>query len=861
MKKDRDDDLAAELNAHLAAHIDDNIRAGMAPAEARRSALLKLGGTMQTTERVRDAASMQWLDEARLDLRHTFRSLRRAPGFALAAIAVIALGIAATTAAFAVLDHVLLRPLPFPQADRLVRIYQSDLARGMTRIEASPPNFEDWRSGSRSFSGVASFLFGNYANLLANGEPRQIDTATLDADVLTVLGVQPLVGRGFMATDMRDNFLGVVLLGYDFAISTFGSPAAALNRTINLDNRARTVIGVMPAGFSFPSREPKLWMPMPPVTLLGQSRTNLLLNVVGRLQPGVSITQAQADMNVMAERLRRAYPKDNAGVSISVVDMRDVVSPQARMLIWTVFAAALCLLLIVCTNLTNLLLARAVARRQEIAIRVAIGAGSWRILRQMLTESVLLASAGGVLGAGLAMAAVPLIARIVPNVLPVSGEPAVDVRVLAFAALVTVITCLAVGVMPALKSSRTVNVQLLRVRAGLPVARLRSVLVIAEIAATVTLLVAGGLLVKAMWRVQSVDPGFNANGVLTLRTNLSFLKYPDSTSRRSFYTRVLTGTQALPGVVSVGYTTGLPLVLGGGITVVTVPGVVDDPATAPRASVRFVTPDYLATMHIPLRHGRLVDGRDTAGTPSVVVISESLARRLWPNQDPIGRQITIFNHTRTVVGVAGDIIVRGLERTSEPQLYMSPEQLAPFSIFYSPRDLVVRTSNNAMALAPDIRKIIHDADPEQPISDLRLFDDVVAEQTASRRDQVLVLGLFAAVAFLLAAIGIYGLLSYTVQARTQEVGLRVALGAQPSTIARMFLAQGVALSLAGIAVGLATALAGSRLMASLLYGVSSRDPGVFVGAAVALLTIALLACWLPARRAAAVDPLVALRAE
>jgi ABC-type antimicrobial peptide transport system permease subunit len=259
-------------------------------------------------------------------------------------------------------------------------------------------------------------------------------------------------------------FLGVVLLGYDFAVSTFGSPAAALNRTINLDNRARTVIGVMPAGFSFPSREPKLWMPMPPVTLLGQSRTNLLLNVVGRLQPGVSITQAQADMNVMAERLRRAYPKDNAGVSISVVDMRDVVSRQARMLIWTVFAAALCLLLIVCTNLTNLLLARAVARRQEIAIRVAIGAGSWRILRQMLTESVLLASAGGVLGAGLAMAAVPLIARIVPNVLPVSGEPVVDVRVLAFAALVTVITCLAVGVMPALKSSRAVDVQLLRVR-------------------------------------------------------------------------------------------------------------------------------------------------------------------------------------------------------------------------------------------------------------------------------------------------------------------------------------------------------------------------------------------------------------
>jgi predicted permease len=860
MTKRRDEDLAAELDAHLSAHVADNLRAGMTPDEARRSALLTLGGTMQTTELVRDAGSMQWLDDARLDLRHSLRSLRRAPGFALTAGAVIALGIAATTAAFTLLDYVLLRPLPFPQPDRLVRIFQSDLARGVPRIEASPPNFTDWQSGAASFSAMASFLYNNSTNLLGSGEPRQVEAATFDPDVLTVLGVQPMVGRGFTAADQRDNFLGVVLLSYDFAVSMFGSPAAALNRTLNLDNRARTVIGVMPQGFSFPSRGPVLWMPMPPFDLLGQSRTNLLLNVVARLRPGVSLGQAQAETNVVADRLQRAYPRDNAGVSVSVVDMRDVVSPQARMLIWTVFGAALCLLLIVCTNLTNLLLARAVARRQEIAIRIAIGAGSWRILRQMLTESAVLASAGGLLGAGLAMAAVPLMARIVPNVLPVSGEPAVDVRVLVFAALVTAITCLAVGVMPALRSS-TVDAQMLRVRAGQPVGRLRSVLVVAEVAATVALLVAGGLLVKAMWRVQGVDLGFNASGVLTARTNLPFLKYSDYASRRGFYNRVLTGTRALPGVVSAGYTTGLPLVLGGSVMMVTVPGIADDPAQAPRASVRFVSPGYFATMRIPLRRGRLVDERDTAATPPAVVISEGLGRRLWPDQDPIGRQITIFNHTRTVVGIAGDIVVRGLERTSEPQLYMSPDQLAPFSIFYAPRDLVVRASNDAMALGPDIRRIVHDADPEQPISNLQLFDDIVAQQTASRHDQLLVLGLFAAVAFLLAAIGIYGLLSYTVQARTQEVGVRVALGARPATIARMFLAQGVGLGLAGIAVGVPMAYEAARAISTLLFGLKPSDPPVYMMAIglAAVMTVASTVA--PAARAATLDPLTALRAE
>jgi predicted permease len=857
----RDDvDFADELNSHLQAHMDDNLRAGMPPEEARRAARLALGGVAQAQELHRGLRSLSWLDEAWEDLRYARRTLRRSPGFTATAVAVIALGIGAATASFTILDYTLLRPLPFPEPNGLVRIYQSDLARGMSRIEASPPNFTDWRAGSASFSAMASFLFNNPMTLLGDGEPRQIEAATFDADVLRVLGVQPLVGRGFTAADER-NFLDVALLSHDFAVTMFGSPSAALNRTITLDNRSRTVVGVMPRGFAFPSRDPVLWVPMMPVSILGQSRTNLLLNVVARLRPGVSIGQAQSEMNVMADRLQRAYPKDNAGVTVAVVDMRDVVLPQARMLVWTVFAAAFCLLLIVCTNLTNLLLARAVARRQEIAVRAAIGAGVWRLVKQMLTESALLAAVGGLLGSAFAIGAVPLVARIVPNVLPVSVAPAVDLRVLAFAVAITIVTCLAVGVVPALRSSRTADAQSLRARGGEPVGRLRSALVLAEVAATVILLVGGGLLVKAMWRVQSVDLGFHADGVLTLRTNLSFLKYPNYDGRRGFYDRVLSETRALPGVVSVGYTTGLPLVLGAGISVVFVPGVVDDPATAPRASIRFVSPDYFATMGIPLRRGRFVDGRDTATTTPVAVISEGLARRLWPGQDPIGRRFVTNNHTRTVVGVTGDIVVRGLERTSEPQLYFSPEQLAPFGIFYAPRDLVVRASGDAMALAPAIRRIVHDVDPELPITNLRLFDDIVTGQTAPRRDQLIVLGSFAAMAFLLAAVGIHGLLSYTVQSRTREVGVRIALGAAPRIIVKMFLQQGVVLGVMGVVVAVPLAYAAGRAMNALLFGLSAAEPSVYLIAGGVALAMTIASSVTPALRAAGIDPAITIRNE
>jgi putative ABC transport system permease protein len=605
---------------------------------------------------------------------------------------------------------------------------------------------------------------------------------------------------------------------------------------------------------------------MPSFDRLGMVRTNLLLNVVARLRPGVSIGQARGDMKLIAAQLRRAYPTDNAGVSISVVDLHNLVSPQSRMLVVTIFGAAFCLLVIVCTNVANLLLARAVARRHEIAVRVALGAGSWRLIKQLLTESALLAMVGGIAGAAMAVGAVPLIARLVPDVLPVAAAPAVDARILLFAGLLTFCTSIAVGVVPALRPWRTGDPQSLRSRvAPASTGRLRSALVVTEIAATATLLVAAGLLVKALWRVQSVDVGFHAHGVLTLRTNLPTLfpgtKYRDALAREEFYTHVLAGTRALPGVVSAAYTTGLPLVLGAGVMPVTSPGVESNPATPPRASIRFVTPEYFATLRIPLRRGRFIDERDSVNAPLAVTISESLAQRLWPGQDPIGRQITVFDSTRTVVGVAGEVVVRGLERSSEPQIYFSVWQHVPFSPFYAPRDLVVRADVNARSLVPAIRRIIHNADPDQPISDVRLFDDIVALQTASRREQIVVLGLFAGFASVLAAVGLYGLVSYAVSARTQEVGVRVALGARRGTIVRLFLQEGIALGFVGIVIAMPLAYAGGRAITALLFGVSAADPAVYLIAAGLAAIMTLTSTLVPALRAANINPAISVRAE
>ncbi|MBZ5633367.1 MAG: ABC transporter permease [Acidobacteriia bacterium] len=788
------------------------------------------------------------------DLHWTFRVLRQSPGFTLTAITVISLGIGANTAAFTLLNHVFLRPLPFAHPEQLVTVYQTDIPNHNPRTGATPPNFVDWRAMNHSFSSMGAYIgILTPMNLSGQGDPVRLDAATVSFDVFKTLGVQPMAGRSFTAEDDLPGGASAILSNHT-AEGLFGSAAGAVGRTVRLDGQPFNIIGVMPPGFAFPWRDTHLWLSLKS----WDNRGNRMLSVIGRLRPEVSLTQARADLEVIARQLERAFPKDNAGVGIGMLELREDTSPQARILVIAVSAGAFCLMLIACTNLANLLFARAMVRKQEIAVRIAIGAARERVLRQLLTESMVLGIVGGALGLVLAMLATPSLTILVPGSLPIGGIPEVDWRVFAFAAALTLATSIAFGAGPALRSSRNVDLNALRSRSasGSRTDRLRAALVLAEVACTVTLLIGAGLLLKAMWRVQAVDPGFRAEGVLTLRTALPIATPPDR--RDQFYSRILTEARRLPGVTSAAYISFLPMTATYGNFVVTVPGVTMAEET--RAHTRFITSDYFKTLGIPLLRGRDVSERDNSTAPKVAVVSQFLAQRLWPGQDPVGREMTLGSNW-TVVGVVGDVAVRGLESSSLPQAYFPSGQVPPSLAFYAPKDLAIHASGDPASLASALRQIIRRANPEQAVSDVQLLEDILASQTASRRAQLRVLVTFAGVAFLLAAVGIHGLLSFAVTSRTREVGVRIALGAARGDILGMFLRQGLVLGSAGIAVALPLAYLAARSMTSLLFGVQPNDPLIYASAALLALLMTVAGSLRPSLRAASVDPALTIRAE
>jgi putative ABC transport system permease protein len=546
--------------------------------------------------------------------------------------------------------------------------------------------------------------------------------------------------------------------------------------------------------------------------------------------------------------------------------LRDEVAPQARSLLWILVAAAASLLLIACTNLANLLLTRGLARQKEFAVRAALGAGRQRLVRQLFTEHALLAACGGVAGGGIALAGIPTLVRLVPTTLPASEAPAVDVRLLTFAMVTTILTAIAFGVVPAWRISRQSDVRALHdgVRAGTArrTALLRSSLVIAQVSLSVLLLVGCGLLLKAMLRVQNIDPGFRADGVLTLRTTLPVKKYELVRLRHQFFTRVIDGVQALPGVTSAAYVSGLPMVQRGGIWVVNVVGFEQLPGEERLAGLRLVTPRFFETLGIPLRSGRDFTEADNQSSLPVAVVSESFARQYWPGQNALGRQFKIRGIDWTIIGIVGDVRFRGLERRNEPQMYMAEQQMPDRGLSaYVPRDLVVKSERSLETLLPEIRSIIASADPQQPISNVQTMVTVVSDETAPRRVQVRVLGAFAAIAFLLAGIGLHGLLSYSVSQSSREIGLRMALGAERRTILAMVMRRGLQLALAGVLTGGVLALAAGRWLQALLAGVSPTDLASFGGAVVLAFAITALGSLLPALRAIRVNPLQVMRAD
>jgi predicted permease len=797
----------------------------------------------------------------RQDLVYAARSLRRTPGFAIAAILVVALGVGANTAVFSIADLVFLRPLPYAESDRLVKLWEAT-PDGSSTNNVSPANYRDWRASTTSFSGMAAYTL-RPANLVGVGEPRRLELARVTAELMPVMGVAPAIGRRFEAVDVATG--PCVVLSDGLWHSHFGGDPRVIGTTVRLDDVAHTVVGVMPPSFQFPDRSVEAWTSLAFRDQDFEDRTDTFLEVVARLKPGVTAARARQELELVSTRLEQQYPQANRDVRVAVVGLREDFAQRARLMVTALCGAALCILLLACANLASLFLARGAYRVRELAVRAALGAGRDRLMRQLVTESLGVATIGGLLGVAIAVAGVPLLVRLVPTRLPIEGNPSLDLRVLAVAGALMLITGIAFGLAPALQAGRSNGIDALRSGArttGGRTQRLRAGLVIVEVAASVILLVGSGLLIRAVWNLHAIDPGFRAEHVLALRTALPLPRYDFTERRAQYYERVLAEVRGLPSVRHAAYATGLPMSMRAGIWGAA-PTRDADHADRELVSLRFVTPQYFAALGIPLRRGRDVAATDTREQPHVAVVSEGFAHELWPNQDPLGKRFFVVDQERTVVGVVGEVKVRGLEIASEPQVYLPYRQVRDSSLIaYMPKEMVVHTDGAPSPhLLPRIREIVAAADRDLPVSHVRTMTDIVTEETASRVTQIRLLGALAAIALLIAGIGIHGLLAFAVAQRSREMGVRMALGARPEGIVGLVMREGLVLAGAGIAIGVLLAYAGARAMSALLFGVRPEDP-LTVAIAVGLCLATVLAGGLrPALAAARVDPLTALRAE
>jgi predicted permease len=834
-----------EYGDEIRAVLEANLAAASGPLERARIRLAAIGDAIATAGRVHAELAGQ-------DLRYAARSLARSPGFAATAIIVTALGIGANTAAFSVADFVLLRPLPYDHPEQLVQLWQAP--RGCC-LEPSAPNYRDWKVMTIAFSGMAA-SHPLDANLSGRGDPIRIEGAGVTADLLPLIGTRPALGRWFTAEEEARGATDRVIVSWALFQSTFGGDSTILGTTINLDGAPQVVIGVMPPAFGYPSRRTALWRLMDPQILRGDDRSDNWFSVLARVKPGTSVTGARADLSRVARILEERYPKDNAQMGAAVNPLAEEYSRQARALLIALCGASLCVLLIACANLANLLVARSLARRRELDVRTALGAGRERLVRQLLTESLVVAGAGGLLGVMIGVAAVPLLTQLVPSSLAVAAPPAVDLRVLALAALATTVTGLAFGVFPAVRAAGRADLSGLREgsrTSGGARARARAVLVTVEVAASVVLLVSAGLLMRALVRVQDTDLGFSAERLLTLQTAMPMARADTARVRLAFYRDVLTEVRALPGVQSAAYVSWLPLTMKGGIWGVTFGEADGARVPGQTASLRYVTPGYFETMGIRLRNGRDFRESDDAGAAKVVVVSESFVQRYFPGTDGLGRRFRFAFEEREVAGVVADVKVRGPERVSEPQVYLPYGQQGDATLTgYAPKDLVIRASVPPASLVAPVTRIVHAIDPAQPVTNARPMTAVVDAETASRAAQLRVIGAFAFIAIVLAAIGIHGLLAFTVHTRAHEIGVRMALGAGRGTIVRMVLRQGGLLAVAGVVPGVAVAYGAGRWMESLLAGVTPGDGVTFAVAAGVCALMVVAGSALPAIRAARV---------
>jgi predicted permease len=859
-RSELDRELDEELRFHLEREAEEYVRRGMRPSEARRAALLRFGGLQQIREECREARGVRVFEDLWKDIRYGARTLRRQPGFASVAVLTLALGLGANTAIFSVVNAVVLRPLPYAEPEQLVRLYEKRPKLGRTRNVVSAPDFMDWRAQGRTFDSMAAYN-GWSASLTGDGDPRQITGALASADLFRVLRAEPALGRAFSAEEDRPGAPRVVVIADGLWRRRFGADPSAVGKTVTLNGEGYTVVGVMPAGFQFPDAETEVWSPLALDPQDQSSRGSHYLSVVARLKPGVTLSQAQAEMDAIAGRLEQQY-QVNTGHGVNVFALHDEVVGGVRRSLFVLLGAVCFVLLIACANVASLLLARGAARQAEIAVRTALGASRWRVVRQLLAESLLLFVCGGGLGLLLAVWGVDLFVALSPAEMPRVHEIRGDAWVFGFAFLVSLVTGLAFGLLPALQASKPDLHGALkeggRNRAGGRRSRVRALLVVAEVASAMILLVGAGLLLKSFVRLRQVSPGFDTSNLLTMQLSLPQSKYAGDARQADFIRRVVASVGSLPGVRAAGAVASLPLTGNSASRYFEIEGRAPRPAgEGLNANFNLASPDYFRALGVAVVSGRGFDEHDTAGAPEVVVINETMARRFWPDEDPLGKRMRIGNNPwRTVVGVVADVKNEALAADPKPEMfYPLLQEPLPFMT------LAVRTDADPKALAQDVARGVREVDADEPVYDVKTMDERLAESVSPQRLTAALVGIFAALAMTLAGVGIYGVISYSVAQQTHEFGIRMALGAQKGDVLKLVLRQGLLLALAGVLLGLAGALALTRVMSSLLYGVTVTDPATFAGVAAVLTAVALAACLLPARRATKVDPMVALRYE